>query len=186
MTPPTKVTDDPFIGDDRKPPSKSVPLRDKKINEQTLIPVTMKMINSAVSEDNQFVLKDGRPLHLVKDVGAVVHYHEYWNNDVIGIEDGTGKIRVVEKKEMHPAIVEGQTLIAVIVTPSSSPPPTTTRRCRGERRKDHRCQIAATTIAHHHSWQHSERFLSPPLFAYTAATNATIALKLPPLMPSRR
>jgi len=40
-------------------------------------------------------LKDGRPLHLVKVVGAVVHYHEYWNNDVIGIEDGTGKIRVV-------------------------------------------------------------------------------------------
>ena len=60
-----------------------------------LIPVTMKMINSAVSEDNQFVLKDGRPLHLVKVVGAIVHYHEYWNNDVIGIEDGTGKIRVV-------------------------------------------------------------------------------------------
>ena len=53
------------------------------------------MINSAVSEDNQFVLKDGRPLHLVKVVGAIVHYHEYWNNNVIRIEDGTGKIRVV-------------------------------------------------------------------------------------------
>jgi len=59
------------------------------------IPVTTKMINSAVSEDNQFVLKDGRPLHLVKVAGAIVHYHEYWNNDVIGIEDGTGKNRVV-------------------------------------------------------------------------------------------
>ena len=91
MTPPTKVTDDPFI-DDRKPPSKTVPIGDKKIHEQMLIPVTMKMINSAVSEDNQFVLKDGCPLHLVKVVGAIVHYHEYWNNDVIGIEDGTGKI----------------------------------------------------------------------------------------------
>jgi hypothetical protein len=89
------VTDDPFIDDNRKPPSKSVPIGDKKTHEQTLIPVTTKMINSAVSEDNQFVLKDGRPLHLVKVVGAVVHYHEYWNNDVIGIEDGTGKIRVV-------------------------------------------------------------------------------------------
>jgi hypothetical protein len=43
----------------------------------------MKMINSAVSEDNQFVLKDGHPPHLVKVVGAIVHYHEYWNNDVI-------------------------------------------------------------------------------------------------------
>ena len=94
-TPPTKVTDDPFIDDDRKSPSKSVPMGDKKIHEQMLIPVTTKMINSAVSEDNQFVLKDGRPLHLVKVVGAVVHYHEYWNNDIIGIEDGTGRIRVV-------------------------------------------------------------------------------------------
>jgi len=58
-----------------------------------LIPATTKMIHSAVSEDNQFVLKDGCPLHLVKVVGAIVHnYHKYWNNDVIGIEDGTGKI----------------------------------------------------------------------------------------------
>jgi len=95
MIPPTKVTDDPFIDDDRKPPSKSVPIEDKKIHEQTLIPVTTKMIHSAVSEDNQFVLKDGRPLHLVKVVGVIVHYHEYWKNNVIGIEDGTGKIQVV-------------------------------------------------------------------------------------------
>jgi len=94
-TPPTKVTDDPFIDNDRKSPSKSGSIRDKKIHEQMLIPVTTKMINSAVSEDNQFFLKDGCLLHLVKVVGAVVHYHEYWNNDVIGIEDGTGKIRIV-------------------------------------------------------------------------------------------
>ena len=92
---PTKGTDDPFIDDNRISSSKSVPFGDEKIHKQTLIPVTMKMINSAVSDDNQFVLKDGRPLHLVKVVGAIVHYHEYWNNDVIGIEDGTGKIRVV-------------------------------------------------------------------------------------------
>jgi hypothetical protein len=32
------VTDDPFIDDDRKPPSKSVPIGDKKTHEQTLIP----------------------------------------------------------------------------------------------------------------------------------------------------
>ena len=94
-TPPTKVTDDPFIDDNRKPPSKSVPIGDKKTHEQMHIPVTTKMINSAVSEGNQFILKDGRPLHLVKVVGAIVHCHEYWNNDVIGIEDGTRKIRVV-------------------------------------------------------------------------------------------
>ncbi len=41
-----------------------------------LVPATTKMIQSAVSEDNQFVLKDGRPLHLVKVGGAIVHnYH---------------------------------------------------------------------------------------------------------------
>jgi len=57
MTPPTKVIDDPFIDNGRKQPSKSVPIRDEKIHEQTLIPVTTKMIHSAVSEDNQFVLK---------------------------------------------------------------------------------------------------------------------------------
>jgi len=126
-------------------------LSEKKIHEQKLIPVTTKMINSAVSEDNQFVLEDGRPLHLV-------HYHEYWNNDVIGIEDGTGKIRVVlarcqnlecsgvkelyrkcaintyvrvigmVKEEMLPAIVGGRTIIAAIVAPSSSPSSTATRR----------------------------------------------------------
>ena len=80
---------------------------------------------------------------------------------------------------MHPAIVEGRTIIAAIVAPSSSPPPTTTRRCQGERRKDRRRQIAAATIAHHQS-------LPTPLFADTAATNATIALKLPPLTPPPR
>ncbi len=75
-TPPTKVTDDPFIND-RKPPSKSVPIGDKKTHGQILITVTTKMINSVVSEYNQFVLKDECPLHLVKVVGAIVHYHEY-------------------------------------------------------------------------------------------------------------
>ncbi len=48
-----------------------------------------------IIEGNQFVLKDGHSLHLVKVVGAIVHYHEYWNNDVTEIEDGTGKIQVV-------------------------------------------------------------------------------------------
>jgi hypothetical protein len=69
------VTDDPFIDDDRKPPSKSVPIGDKKTHEQTLIPVTTKMINSAVSEDNQFVLKDGRSLHLVRTPPPPVRRH---------------------------------------------------------------------------------------------------------------
>jgi hypothetical protein len=53
MTPPTKVTDDPFI-DDRKSPSKSIRLGDTKTYDKTLIPVTTKMIHSAVSESNHF------------------------------------------------------------------------------------------------------------------------------------
>jgi len=85
-------------------------------------------------------------------------------------------------------VVEEQPRLVIIVTIpvkkrdapcNRPPPPTTTRRCQGERRKDRRRQIAAATIAHHQS-------LPTPLFAYTAATNATIALKLSPLIPSSR
>ena len=47
-TTPTKVTDDPFI-DERKQPSKSVRIGDTKTHNKTLIPVTTKMIHSAVS-----------------------------------------------------------------------------------------------------------------------------------------
>ncbi len=39
--------------------------------EHTLIPVTVKMIHSAVWDSERFVVKDGRPLHMVKLVGAV-------------------------------------------------------------------------------------------------------------------
>ncbi len=53
MTPPTKVTDDQFI-DERKPPSKLVPIGDTKTHDKTLIPVTTKMIHLAVSESNHF------------------------------------------------------------------------------------------------------------------------------------
>ena len=53
------------------------------------------MINSAVSERNQFVLKDGHQLHLVKVVGALVHYNKYCDNYIMEIENGTGRIGVV-------------------------------------------------------------------------------------------
>ena len=53
-TPPTKVTDDPFI-DDRKPSATLlVRMKDTKTHDKTLIPVTTKMIHSAVSENNHF------------------------------------------------------------------------------------------------------------------------------------
>ena len=50
-TPPMKATDDPFI-DNKKPSSKSVPIGDKTTHSHTLIPVTTKMLKSAVSECN--------------------------------------------------------------------------------------------------------------------------------------
>ena len=52
--PPTKVTDDPFI-DERKPSGTLlVCIGDTKTREKSLIPVTTKMIHSAVSESNHF------------------------------------------------------------------------------------------------------------------------------------
>jgi hypothetical protein len=53
------LDDEPFI-DDRKPSSTTV------VNgEHTLIPVTAKMIHSAVWDSERFVLKDGQLLHIL-------------------------------------------------------------------------------------------------------------------------
>ncbi len=40
-------------------------------------------------------LKDGRHLHLVKVVGALLHFHKFRDNFIMEIEDGTGQMRVV-------------------------------------------------------------------------------------------
>ncbi len=40
-------------------------------------------------------LKDGRQLHLVKVVGAVLHFHKFWDNFIMEIQDGTGRMQVV-------------------------------------------------------------------------------------------
>ncbi len=53
MTPPIKVRDNPFI-DERKSPSKSTRFGDTKTHNKMLIPVTTKMIHSAVSESHFF------------------------------------------------------------------------------------------------------------------------------------
>ncbi len=39
-------------------------------------------------------LKDGHHLHLVKVVGALVHYHKFWDNFIMEIEDGTVPMQV--------------------------------------------------------------------------------------------
>jgi hypothetical protein len=55
-----------------------------------LIPVTAKMIHSAVWDLERFVLKDGQPLHMVKLVGAVRNFRVNIKHAQIDVEDGTG------------------------------------------------------------------------------------------------
>ncbi len=63
--------------------------------EHTLIPVTVKMIHSAVRDCERFVLKDGGPLHMVKLVGAVRNFRVYDKHVQINLEDDTGLVRVI-------------------------------------------------------------------------------------------
>jgi hypothetical protein len=63
--------------------------------EHTLIPVTAKMIHSAVWDLERFLLKDGRPLHMVKLVGAVRNFRGDNKYVQIDVKDGTGLVRVI-------------------------------------------------------------------------------------------
>jgi hypothetical protein len=48
--------------------------RESNNGEHTLIPVTAKMIHSAIWDSERFVLKDNQPLHMVKLVGALRNF----------------------------------------------------------------------------------------------------------------
>jgi replication factor A2 len=63
--------------------------------EHTLIPVTVKMIHSAVQDCKRFILKDGQPLHMVKLVSAVRNFRVHDKHVQINLEDGTGLLRVI-------------------------------------------------------------------------------------------
>jgi replication factor A2 len=52
------------------------------------------MIHSAVWDLERFVLKDGRPLHMVKLVGAVRNFRMNIKYVQINVEDGTGLVQV--------------------------------------------------------------------------------------------
>ncbi len=54
-----------------------------------------RMIHSAVWNSEQFVLKDGQPLHMVKLVGTVRNFRENITHVQINVEDGTGLVRVI-------------------------------------------------------------------------------------------
>jgi len=67
----------------------------KAYDEQTLIPVTARMILQAQSNaENSLSLPDGRELHHVKLIGAVRSYEEASTNATFSIEDGTGLVDV--------------------------------------------------------------------------------------------
>ncbi len=88
------IDDEPFI-DERKPSSMTARKGNLNNGEHTLIPVTVKMIHSAVQDCKRFVLKDGRPLHMVKLVGAVKNFCVHVKHVQIDLEDGTGLVRVI-------------------------------------------------------------------------------------------
>jgi hypothetical protein len=88
------VDDKPFINK-RKPLSTMVAKGVLNNGEHMLIPVTAKMIHSAIWDSERFVLKDSRPLHMVKLVGAVRNFRVNIKHVQINVEDGTGLVRVI-------------------------------------------------------------------------------------------
>jgi aspartyl/asparaginyl-tRNA synthetase len=60
-----------------------------------LIPVTARMILSAIWNSKRFILKDCQQLHMVKLVGAVRNFRENIKHVQIDVEDGTGLVRVI-------------------------------------------------------------------------------------------
>jgi hypothetical protein len=75
------VDDKPLI-DERKPLNTMVERGVLNNGEHTLIPVMARMIHSAIWNSERFVLKDSRPLHMVKLVGVWrqhIHLRRRWN-----------------------------------------------------------------------------------------------------------
>jgi hypothetical protein len=84
-----RFVDDELFINKRKPSSMTVVKGVLNNGEHTLIPVTAKMIHSAVWDSESFFLKDGRPLHMVKLVGAVRNFRVNIKHVQIDVEDGT-------------------------------------------------------------------------------------------------
>jgi replication factor A2 len=76
----------------------------KNDDRQTIQPCTVIMLLRAhvVSKtDNSIQLEDGRKIHLVSFVGAILKYEEYQTNVMYTIEDGTGIIMVKQNVDLH-------------------------------------------------------------------------------------
>ncbi len=90
-----RVIDDKLFINERKPSSMLAVKGVLNNGEHTLIPVTAKMIYSAVWNGERFILKDGRPLHMVKLVGAVRNFRVNVKHVQINLKDGTGLVQVI-------------------------------------------------------------------------------------------
>ncbi len=90
-----RVINDKLFVDKRKPSSMTAVKGYLHNGEHMLIPVMVKMIHSAVWDCERFVLKDGRPLHMVKLVGAVRNSRVHDKHVQIDLEVGTGLLRVI-------------------------------------------------------------------------------------------
>ncbi len=101
------VDDEPFINK-RKPSSITVVKGVLNNGEHTLIPVMAKVIHSVVWDSERFVLKDGRPLHMVKLVGAIRNFRVNIKHIQIDVEDGTGFMRVILWKEQKECTAQRQ------------------------------------------------------------------------------
>jgi hypothetical protein len=88
------VNVEPFINK-RRPSSTAVAKGVLNNGEHTLIPVTAKMIHSAVWDSERFVLKDSFPFHMVKLVGGVRNSRVNFKQVQIDVEDGTGFVQVI-------------------------------------------------------------------------------------------
>ncbi len=63
--------------------------------EHTVIPVTAKMIHSAIWDLERFVLKDGQPLHMVKLIGAIRNLRVNIKHVQIDVQACTGLVQVI-------------------------------------------------------------------------------------------
>jgi hypothetical protein len=90
-----QFVDDKHFIDKRKPSSTTVERGVLNNGEHTLIQVTARMIHRAIWNSEWFVLKDSRPLHMIKLVGAVRNFRENIKRIQIDVEDGTGLVRVI-------------------------------------------------------------------------------------------
>jgi hypothetical protein len=88
------VNDEPCIVK-RKPSSTTAVKGVLNNGEHMPIPVTVRMIHSAIWDSERFVLKDGQPLHMVKLVGAIRNFCVNNKYIQIDVEDGTGQVQVI-------------------------------------------------------------------------------------------